>query len=243
MWKRPATKSGCVEQPREERHRRLDAGDEIFAERAAHPRDRARPILGPRDQLRDHRIVEDRHVEARGGAAVVANARVRPARAAAGCGPATAGNCCPDPRRRCGIRSRGRAARAARSGSRSSRSPRAMRICQRTRSTPGHHLGDRMLDLQPRVHLEEIEAAVLVEQELDRAGVGVADRPGDRRGRRGHRAAQRRRRPPATAISSTTFWWRRWIEHSRSTNGSTVPWCRRAAALRCGAAAIRRRSR
>ncbi len=39
----------------------------------------------------------------------------------------------------------------------------------------GHHLGDRMLDLQPRVHLEEIEAAVLVEQELDRAGVGVAD--------------------------------------------------------------------
>ena len=33
-----------------------------------------------------------------------------------------------------------------------------------------------MLDLQPRVHLEEVEPAVLVEQELDRAGVGVADR-------------------------------------------------------------------
>jgi hypothetical protein len=24
--------------------------------------------------------------------------------------------------------------------------------------------------------------------------------------------------------SYTTFWWRRWIEHSRSTNGTTVPW-------------------
>ena len=57
----------------------------------------------------------------------------------------------------------------------------------------GHHLGDRVLDLQPRVHLEEIEAAVLVEQELDRAGVGVADRLRDRGGRRRHRRAQRRR--------------------------------------------------
>ena len=44
----------------------------------------------------------------------------------------------------------------------------------------GHHLGDRVLDLQPRVHLEEVEPAVLVEQELDRAGVGVADRARDR---------------------------------------------------------------
>ena len=47
----------------------------------------------------------------------------------------------------------------------------------------GDHLGDRMLDLQPRVHLEEVEPAVVVEQELDRAGVGVADRLRDGRGR------------------------------------------------------------
>ena len=36
----------------------------------------------------------------------------------------------------------------------------------------------------------------------------------------------RRRRSGVTAIdgdSSTTFWWRRWIEHSRSTNGRIVP--------------------
>ena len=84
-----------------------------------------------------------------------------------------------------------------------------MRICQRHQVDAGHHLGDRMLDLQPRVHLEEVEAAVLVEQELDRAGVGVADRLRDGRGRRGHppRAAPATRR--ATALSSTTFWWRR----------------------------------
>ena len=45
----------------------------------------------------------------------------------------------------------------------------------------GHHLRDRMLDLQPRVHLEEVERAILVEQELDRAGVGVVHGPRDAR--------------------------------------------------------------
>ena len=69
-----------------------------------------RTIFGPGDELRDHRVVEDRHVETRGRAAVVANARTRPARGAAGCVPATAGSRCRDPRRRCGTRWRGRAA-------------------------------------------------------------------------------------------------------------------------------------
>ena len=31
---------------------------------------------------------------------------------------------------------------------------------------PGHHLGDRVLDLEPGVHLEEIEVAIRVDQEL-----------------------------------------------------------------------------
>ena len=52
-----------------------------------------------------------------------------------------------------------------------------------------------MLDLQARVHLEEVELAVVGDEELDGAGVGVADaaRRGDRGGgqavaqRRGHR--------------------------------------------------------
>ena len=41
---------------------------------------------------------------------------------------------------------------------------------------PGDRLGDGMLDLQPRVHFHEIELAVAVEQEFQRAGALVADR-------------------------------------------------------------------
>ncbi len=36
-------------------------------------------------------------------------------------------------------------------------SPAAMRSCQPMRSTPGGQLGDRMLDLEPGVHLDEVE--------------------------------------------------------------------------------------
>ena len=42
---------------------------------------------------------------------------------------------------------------------------------------PDDHLGDRVLDLEPGVHLEEEELAVL-EEELDGAGVDVAARLG-----------------------------------------------------------------
>ena len=42
-----------------------------------------------------------------------------------------------------------------------------------------------MLHLQPGVHLEEVERALGVEQELDRAGVAVADQAGDGHGRAG----------------------------------------------------------
>ena len=45
---------------------------------------------------------------------------------------------------------------------------------------PVIELGHRMLDLQPRVHLEEVEALVLAGDELDRAGAVVADRLGQR---------------------------------------------------------------
>src|SRR5581483_11372778 len=40
----------------------------------------------------------------------------------------------------------------------------------------GHQLGHRMLDLNARVHLDEVELSVLVE-ELQRAGAAIADRP------------------------------------------------------------------
>ncbi len=60
---------------------------------------------------------------------------------------------------------------------------------------PGDHFGDRMLDLQPRVHFHEIERSVAREavgsDEFDGAGADIADRfrRGDRRF--AHRAAMR----------------------------------------------------
>ena len=88
---------------------------------------------------------------------------------------------------------------------------------------PGDELGDRVLDLQPGVHLEEPEAAVRLEQELDRAGTDVAD------GLAAAIAASaiRRRSSSSTAgegDSSMIFWCRRWIEHSRSWSETTSPW-------------------
>ena len=72
-----------------------------------------RAIVAPGDQLRDQRVVVDRHLEAFGGAAVVAHAgpvrHAQPHDAAR----ARAGSRCRDPRRRRGTRWRGRAARAA----------------------------------------------------------------------------------------------------------------------------------
>ena len=70
---------------------------------------------------------------------------------------------------------------------------------------PGHHLGNRVLDLQPRVHLEEEEPPVLVEQELDGAGVGVSDRARDGGGRRGQCACRSSGVTATDGVSSTTF--------------------------------------
>src|SRR5215204_277553 len=56
-----------------------------------------------------------------------------------------------------------------------------------------HELRDRVLDLQSRIHLEEVVPAVPIEQELARARIDVA---GGRRGahrRRAHLPPQRRR--------------------------------------------------
>src|SRR5207247_5072334 len=54
----------------------------------------------------------------------------------------------------------------------------------------GDPLGDRVLDLQAGVHLEEVEAPALVEQELDRAGARVADGTRGGEGRRCQLRAQ-----------------------------------------------------
>ena len=58
---------------------------------------------------------------------------------------------------------------------------------------PGHGLGDGMLDLDARVHLQEIELPLLVEQELDGARADIADRLGGADGGRAHARAKFRR--------------------------------------------------
>src|SRR3954447_18411555 len=54
----------------------------------------------------------------------------------------------------------------------------------------GYHFGHRVLDLQPRIHLEEIERAAFVEQELNRPRVRVIHRPRHGGRWRGNAAAQ-----------------------------------------------------
>ena len=106
---------------------------------------------------------------------------------------------CRDPRRRCAPRSRGRVIA-------SSSCVQRQRLAGGDAQLPldqieaGDHLGHRMLDLQPRVHLHEVEAAVGMGDELDRARADVADRL--RRLDRGlaHRARGARRSCRARAL-------------------------------------------
>ena len=76
---------------------------------------------------------------------------------------------------------------------------------------PVVHLGDRVLDLEARVHLHEAErSGVRVEQELDRAGVLVAGRRDEADGRGAQRASSAAE-SAGDGDSSSTFWWRRWM--------------------------------
>ena len=69
-------------------------------------------------------------------------------------------------------------------------SPSAMRSWSSNQVQAGDCLGDRMLDLQPGVHLQEVERPVAVQDELDGARAGVADRPAGGDGCRGERGAE-----------------------------------------------------
>ena len=76
---------------------------------------------------------------------------------------------------------------------------------------PGAHLGDRMLDLETGVQLDEVEAAVRPEQELERAGVPIRDRT-HARSAADSIASRASGVSAALGDSSISFWWRRWIE-------------------------------
>ncbi len=128
------------------------------------------------------------------------------ARGRAAAGPPAAGSPARGLRRRSGTRWRARAAPAD-ACVQGSGSPLATRSCAWTRSTPVTSFGDRMLDLQPCVHLEEEEPcrlAVAVEQELHGAGVDVPGRAGGGHGRFAHAPAERRAQP-RDGLSSMVF--------------------------------------
>ena len=87
-----------------------------------------------------------------------------------------------------------------------------------------HALGDRVLDLEPGVHLEEEEPlGRRVVEELDGAGAAVVDRRGGRCARRRAARGGSSSEMPGAGDSSTTFWCRRWIEQSRSPSTRTPP--------------------
>src|SRR5262245_66459915 len=62
------------QQPGKEGQRRLNPGDYVLVERAAHTGDGSGAVFGPGDELGNHRVVVDRHVESGFRSAVVANA-------------------------------------------------------------------------------------------------------------------------------------------------------------------------
>ena len=175
----------------EDRDRGLHAGHRVLAERAPHARDRRVAVGPPHDQLGHQRVVEARDRAARVDAGVVAH-------------PGAARRPQPDdrPRRRDEARERILRVDAALDRPAAQRDVvlrEAELLARRDAELllheiePGHQLGHRVLDLQARVHLEEVEVALAVHQELDRARVDVADRGGHPAGRLAHAAPHLRR--------------------------------------------------
>ena len=87
----------------------------------------------------------------------------------------------------------------------------------------GDLLGDRVLDLQPGVDLEERDRAVLSDEELAGAGADVAGLAQDRLARPGAAAAPAPSERNGAGASSTSFWWRRCSEQSRVETTTTLP--------------------
>ena len=85
------------------------------------------------------------------------------------------------------------------------------------------HLRDRMLDLEPRVHLDEKELAVLIE-EFERAGALVAELRASRStAMRADAARARAALSAGDGVSSSSFWCLRCSEQSRSPRWMTPP--------------------
>jgi hypothetical protein len=85
-------------------------------------------------------------------------------------------------------------------------------------------LGHRVLHLDARVHLHEVEVLVVVDEELDRAGVLVADLAFTKaHGRSADLLAELFGSRMGEGDSSISFWWRRCTEQSRSPRWTALP--------------------
>ncbi len=170
----------------EESEVRLDTADEVLIERPQHARDRLLARGGVGDELGEHGIVVERYRPAFVHAHVLTNA---------GAGG------CDQPRDGAGrgkevvVRILGIHTAFQRMSaelyvglSEGELLPRGHAKLQLHQVQAGDHLGDRVLHLQPGVHLQKVEVPVGVHQELDCAGVGVAGRFRDPHGRLAHLA-------------------------------------------------------
>ena len=177
-----------------QRDGRVDAFHDEHAERALHAVDRFHAVVAMYDQLRDQRIVVRRDYTLRRRRRYPRERRCRRADSSPVILPGEGTNVSgfsalmrhsiawPRIVTGCGRMS-------------GSFAPAAIRICAFTRSTPGDDFRHRMLHLDARVHFDEVQLAGFVHQELDRAGVGVADRA--------HRFAQRSPRSLCAASALT----------------------------------------
>src|SRR5579883_487700 len=156
---------------RHERERRPHAAHAELGRGAGEPGDRLGAVLGPHDELREERVVEERdlgpllerRVDAREGAARESEPAHRP-----GGG------------REVREHVLGRHAELDRGAAvpdllllPRERQPRCHLELGAHEVEARHHLRDRVLDLQARVHLEEVVVELLVHEELDRPGVPV----------------------------------------------------------------------
>ncbi len=165
------------------------APDEIAVERILHPCDRRTPVRSVGRELGDHRVVEHRDLGSLPHARVDPHVRAVLLRRAVAYKP-------PDSGQEVAARILGIDARLDGPAIEAhvflgERQLLAVGDADHLldQVQPGHHLGHRMLDLEPRVHLEKIEVAVLVDDELDRARGAVIDRRGERTCLRPHRRA------------------------------------------------------
>ena len=180
---------GMGHQRRQERHVVRHAADVELVQRAAHAIDRLVASLAVRAELGDHRVVEHRDLAALVDAGIDADVGSRLGFAVLHQAP------------------RGRQEVAERVFSVETRldgpalqlhvlllerqlAARRHADHQLDQVEAGDQLGHRMLDLQARVHLEEVELAVLVDDELDGAGALVFDCLGQRDGLLAHSLAR-----------------------------------------------------